>query len=203
MSSNPNKNKPREWGDVESLGGHGNNGPNQMINVGERITDIYTTRDGRRSFQNGGNSWTEKEAGSGEFHMASGQGGGGGGGDGGGGGMGYQAPVRIKFGNFDDKKPEKTGPGKKKPKPGTNIKPDKPVTGLPTSGIVGQGPVTMQDFTPISIDPATGQPQHLTPLVDPSNWLHQTNPLFQVPESPGTYVSPGILDYLKQITSGG
>ena len=192
MSSNPNRNDPREWGDVESIGDKKGSDTSQIHNVGQRITNIYKTRKGKRGFQDAqGNTWYEKEPG--EFHMSSGQG-----------DVGYQAPIKIRFGSFDDKKPKaaRTGGGKPSPGPGT-VRPNDPVTGLPTSGIVGQGPLTMANFTPVSIDPATGQPQHLNPLVDTDNWLHQTNPNFQVVQDPGTYVAPGVLAYLQEITSGG
>lgn len=204
MSSNPNRDK-RHWGDIESIGDMHGSDNSQIHNLGQRITDIRTGRKGHKQFQDGqGHTWREKVKGSGEFFMVSGQGGGGGGGDGGGGGVGYQAPIKIRFGSFDDKKPKaaRTGGGKPSPGPGT-VRPNDPVTGLPTSGIVGQGPLTMANFTPVSIDPATGQPQHLNPLVDTDNWLHQTNPNFQVVQDPGTYVAPGVLAYLQEITSGG
>lgn len=198
MASNPNRDK-RDFGDIESLGDMKGSDNSQILSVGQRITDIRTGRKGHKQFQDGqGHTWREKEKGSGEFHMVSGQGGGGGGG-----GMGYQAPVKIRLGSFDDKKPEaaRTGGGKKKP-PKSNIQINDPVPGLPTSGIVGQGPLTMENFTPVSIDPATGQPQHLNPLVDTDNWLYQADPQFQVAQDPGTYVSPGVLAYLQEITSG-
>ena len=198
MASNPNRDK-RHWGDIESLGGMQGSDNSQIHNVGQRITDIRTGRKGHKQFTDSqGNSWREKKKGSGEFFMTSGQGGGSDGG-----GMGYQAPIKIRFGSFDDKKTEaaRTGGGQPSPGPGA-VRPNDPVTGVPTSNIVGQGPLTMANFSPVSIDPATGQPQHLNPLVDTNNWMHQTNPNFQVVQDPGTYVAPGILDYLQQITSG-
>lgn len=181
MSSNPHRNDPREWGDVESIGDKKGSDTSQIHNVGQRITNIYKTREGKRAFQDGqGNAWYEKEPG--EFHMSSGQK-----------DVGYQAPIKIRFGNFEDKEPEAEstgGGGLLAAEPGS-------VVGATGGGILNEGPTTpdivggydqMFAFTPVTAG------THINPLVAPQNWMYQTGGY--TPPNPGQYVVPNIMTTL-------
>ena len=181
MSSNPNRNDPREWGDVESIGDKKGSDTSQIHNVGQRITNIYKTRKGKRGFQDAqGNTWYEKEPG--EFHMSSGQG-----------DVGYQAPIKIRFGSFDDKKPEAArtgGGGLLAAEPGS-------VVGAQGGGVLTEGPTT-SDVVGVfdqmfAFEPVTAG-THINPLVDPNNWMYQGQGY--TPADPGQYVVPNLMTTL-------
>ncbi len=98
------------------------------------------------------------------------------------------------------------GGGKRKKNP----KPKDPVTGrdivtdpgVTTGDVLGQqGYNSMMNFQPISNTMGgDGQTQHLNPLVDAGNWLHQLQP--QQVTSPGTYIGPGVGLLQKKYAQG-
>lgn len=184
MSSNPNRDK-RHWGDIESIGDMKGSDTSQIHNLGQRITDIRTGRKGHKQFQDGqGNTWREKKKGSGEFFMTSGQGGD---------GVGYQAPIKIRFGNFDDKKPEAArtgGGGLLAAEPGS-------VVGAQGGGVLTEGPTTSDvvgGFDQMfAFEPVTAG-THINPLVDPNNWMYQGQGY--TPANPGQYVVPNLMTTL-------
>lgn len=189
MSSNPNRNDPREWGDVESIGDKKGSDTSQIHNVGQRITNIYKTRKGNRGFQDAqGNIWYEKEPG--EFHMSSGQGGGE---DGGGGGMGYQSPITIAFGGIKREEPKSEGGD------GGGLLAEEPgrVVGAQGGGVLTEGPTTSDvvgGFDQMfAFEPVTAG-THINPLVDPNNWMYQGQGY--TPANPGQYVVPNLMTTL-------
>ena len=182
MSSNPNRDK-RHWGDIESIGDKKGSDTSQIHNLGQRITDIRTGRKGHKQFVDSqGYTWREKEKDSGEFFMTSGQG-----------DIGYQAPIKIRFGSFDDKKPEAArtgGGGLLAAEPGS-------VVGAQGGGVLTEGPTTSDvvgGFDQMfAFEPVTAG-THINPLVDPNNWMYQGQGY--TPADPGQYVVPNLMTTL-------
>jgi len=186
MSSNPNRDK-REWGDVEKIKDPKGNRSGQILSEGQRITDIYTLKGGRRGFQDTtGNTWYETKPESGEFRMSSGQGGGT--------GEGYQSPITIAFGGIKREEPEAArtggGGGLLAAEPGS-------VVGAQGGGVLNQGPTTSDvvgGFDQMfAFEPVTAG-THINPLVDPNNWMYQGQGY--TPADPGQYVVPNLMTTL-------